>query len=173
MVVFPSKEWMDEYCKALNQNKEFEQAGKGWGVEWNGDFIFQVEGIPIDKIDMEAAKKGLPKNVVASIQEQMEKYVVGGTGLGYTKLKDGKCLGAGLLKDLKEMEAGFIMSGPYENWKKLTKGELDAVRGVLSGRFKLQGDMSKIMRYMRASTIMTKTAATLKSEYLDEMFPKK
>jgi len=49
MVLFPSKEWLEEYCKMLNQSKEYKEAGKGWGVGWNGDFIFQIENIPIDK----------------------------------------------------------------------------------------------------------------------------
>ncbi|KPV63970.1 MAG: SCP-2 sterol transfer family protein [Candidatus Bathyarchaeota archaeon BA2] len=174
VVPFPSMEWMKEYCKALNASKELEEAGKGWGVGWNGDFIFQVEGIPIDNIDVEAVMKAMSKDLAISLAEQMGQVSQqGGTAYAHAKLKDGKCEGVGLLKSVDEVEVGFIMSGPYENWKKIVKGQLDPVRGLLSGQFKLKGDMSKIMKYVKGATIMARISATVKAEFFDEKFPKK
>ena len=142
-VLYPSKEWLEEYRKRLTQSKEYKEAGKGWGVGWNGDFIFQIESIPIDKISIE--------DLPADLAKELEEYTINGTSYSYIQLKDGKCKGARPLKDPKEVKVGFIMKGPYENWKKLTKGEIDVTRALLTRKFRLEGDMAKVMRYTRAS----------------------
>jgi len=41
----------------LNGSEDLAKAGKGWGVDWNGDFIFQIEDLPLEK--MEKAIKNL------------------------------------------------------------------------------------------------------------------
>lgn len=165
MVLYPSKEWLEEYCKMLNQSKEYKEAGKGWGVGWNGDFIFQIENIPIDKISVE--------DLPADLAKELKEYVINGTSYSYVQLKDGECKGVGLLKDPKEVEVGFIQKGPYENWKKLTKGELDPTRALLARKFKLEGDMAKVMRYARAANLMTKISSSIKTEFIDEVYAKK
>jgi putative sterol carrier protein len=165
MVLYPSKEWLEEYRKMLNQSKEYKEAGKGWGVGWNGDFIFQIENIPIDKISTE--------DLTADQAKELKEYIINGTSYSHIQLKDGECKGARPLKDPKEVEAGFIMKGPYENWKKLTKGELDATRALLARKFKLEGNMAKVMQYTRAANIMTNISSSVKTEFIDEAYAKK
>ncbi len=165
MVFYPSKEWLEEYCRMLNQSKEYKEAGKGWGVGWNGDFIFQIENIPIDKISVE--------NLPANLAKELKEYLINGTSYSFIQLKDGECKGVRPLKDPKEVEAGFIMKGPYENWKKLTKGEIDATRALLTRQFKLEGNMAKVMQYTRAATTMTKISSSIKTEFIDEVYAKK
>jgi putative sterol carrier protein len=165
MVLYPSKEWLEEYRKMLNQSKEYKEAGKGWGVGWNGDFIFQIENIPIDKISTE--------DLTADQAKELKEYIINGTSYSLIQLKDGECKGARPLKDPKEVEAGFIMKGPYENWKKLTKGELDATRALLARKFKLEGNMAKVMQYTRAANIMTNISSSVKTEFIDEAYAKK
>jgi len=149
----------------LNQSRDYKEAGKGWGVGWNGDFIFQIENIPVEKIAFES----MPPDVAKELKE----YIVNGTVYSYIRLKDGECLEARPIKDPKEVEVGFIQKGPYENWKKITRGELDPTKALLTGKFKLQGDMAKVMRYSRAANIMAKIAANIKTEFPDEIYPKK
>jgi putative sterol carrier protein len=165
MVLFLTRAWLEEYRKRLNENKEYKEAGKGWGVGWNGDFIFQIENIPIDKISL----KDLPADTAKELQE----YVIKGTVYSYIRLKDGECLEARPIKDPKEVQVGFIQKGPYENWKKMTRGELDPTRALLARQFTLQGDMAKVMRYARAASLMAKTSATIKTEFPDEVYAKK
>ncbi|MGQ9624177.1 MAG: SCP2 sterol-binding domain-containing protein [Candidatus Bathycorpusculaceae bacterium] len=164
MVLYLTKEWLEEYCKMLNQNKEYREAGKGWGIGWNGDFVFQIENIPVDKVAFEK----LPSDVAEGLRE----YVINGTAYSYLRLKDGECLEARPIKDPKEVQAGFVQKGPYENWKKITRGELDPTRALLTGKFKLEGDMAKVMRYSRAANLMAKIAASIKTEFPDEVYPK-
>jgi putative sterol carrier protein len=165
MVLYPSKEWLEEYRKMLNQSREYKEAGKGWGVGWNGDFIFQIENIPIDKISVE--------DLTADQAKELKEYIINGTSYSLIQLKDGECKGARPLKDPKEVEVGFIMKGPYENWKKLTKGELDATRALLTRKFKLEGNMAKVMQYTRAANIMTNISSSIKTEFIDEVYAKK
>jgi putative sterol carrier protein len=165
MVLYLTRAWMDEYRKRLNENKEYKEAGKGWGVGWNGDFIFQMENVPIDKISL--------KDLPADMAKELKEYVIKGTVYSYLRLKDGECLEARPIKDPKEVQVGFIQKGPYENWKKLTRGELDPTRALLARQFTLQGDMAKVMRYARAANLMAKTSATIKTEFPDEVYPKK
>ncbi|MGQ9461053.1 MAG: SCP2 sterol-binding domain-containing protein [Candidatus Bathyarchaeaceae archaeon] len=165
MVLYPSKKWLEEYRKALNQSKEYKEAGKGWGVGWNGDFIFQIENIPVDKISI--------KDLPADAAKELKEYIINGTSYSYIQLKDGECLGARPLKDPKEVQVGFIMKGPYENWKKLTKGQLDPTRALLARQFTLVGDMAKVMRYTRAANLMTKISSSIKTEFIDEVYAKK
>ena len=166
MVAFPTTDWLDEYVKRLNESKELAESGKGWGVGWNGDFIFQLDDLPVEKIDK------LPEGDLKEYMKGLtEKYVTGKTTYTYIQLKDGKCLGARVVKDPSEVQAGFKLSGPYECWKKLAKAETDATKLVLTGKMKLQGDMSKIMRYIKAAQIMGKIASEVPTEFIDEMVP--
>jgi len=162
MVLYLTKAWLEEYRKALNQSKEYKESGKGWGVGWNGDFIFQIENVPIDKMD-------LPKDVAKELKE----YIVKGTSYSYIQLKDGECLGARPIKDPKEVQVGFVMKGPYENWKKLTRAEMDPTRALLARKFTLEGDMAKVMRYAKSANLMTKISASIKTEFPDEVYAKK
>ena len=165
MVFYPSREWLEEYCRMLNRSREYKEAGKGWGVGWNGDFIFQIENIPMDRISVE--------NLPANLAEELKEYVINGTSYSYIQLEDGECKGVRPLKDPKEVEAGFIMKGPYENWKKLTKGEIDATRALLTRQFKLEGNMAKVMQYTRAASTMTNISSSIKTEFIDEVCAKK
>jgi putative sterol carrier protein len=165
MVMFLTKGWADEYLKMVNQNKEYKDSAKGWGVGFNGDFIFQIDKIPLDKIPV----KSLP----AGIAKEIKDYVVNGTLLLVLKLKDGACTGAYNIKDPKEVKVGFVMKGPYENWKKLARAEVDPIRALLARQFNLDGDMAMVMKYAKAAQLLAKTAAATKTEFPDEIQAKK
>jgi putative sterol carrier protein len=128
--MFLTKAWLEEYHKMLNQNKEYKDAGKGWGVGWNGDFIFQIENIPVDKIPL----KELPADVVRDFKE----FIVKGTIYMYIQLKDGECRDARPVKDPKAVQVGFVYKGGYENWKKMVRGEVDPIRALLARQFMLE-----------------------------------
>ncbi|MHA1752589.1 MAG: SCP2 sterol-binding domain-containing protein [Candidatus Helarchaeota archaeon] len=67
----------------------------------------------------------------------------------YVDLWHGKCRGTAIVGSDKEAE--FIMSGSYSNWVKVAKKELDPIQGLMTGKFKLEGDMAKIMRATKAA----------------------
>jgi putative sterol carrier protein len=164
MVAFPTPEWLDEYKKKLNESKDMEQAGKGWGVGWNGDFIFQIEELPIEKLDQLKDEKLKKK-----MKDLMAEYADGTTVYTFIGLKDGKCTDARVIKSPDEVEVGFKLIGSFENWKKLAKAETDATKLVLTRKMKLEGKMTMVMKYIKATQIMGRTASEVQTEFVDEM----
>ena len=51
-----------------------------------------------------------------------------------------------MLKPGETKQTAFIYEGPYGNWKKLINKELDPIQSLLTGKFKLKGDMLKVLR---------------------------
>lgn len=46
---FPSEEWLDEYRRNLNANERYDEASSGWGVEFDGDFLFHIRNLPLEE----------------------------------------------------------------------------------------------------------------------------
>ncbi|MHA1276006.1 MAG: SCP2 sterol-binding domain-containing protein [Candidatus Helarchaeota archaeon] len=69
-------------------------------------------------------------------------------------LHDGQCRGTAVIKPDEEKDAAFIMSGPYANWKLVAEKKLDPIQGLMTGKFKLKGDMAMVMRYTKAAVEM-------------------
>lgn len=111
----------DEWGKGFCQELNKSEAYKKAAETWEGDFVFIME--PDDTLD-----------------EEKRLYV---------DLWHGDCRGARTCGPDKE--AAFIMSGPYANWVKVAKKELDPIQGLMTGKFKLDGDMAKIMRATKAA----------------------
>lgn len=74
----------------------------------------------------------------------------------YMDLWHGKCRKAYEVKD-ESLEPEFVMSGPYANWKLVAEKKLDPIQGLMTGKFKLKGDMAKIMRATKAAVEMVNT----------------
>ena len=106
---------------------------------WEGDFVFQVDA------DGE------------SIKEPLRFYL---------DLWHGKCREARMAEP--EDEAEFIYAGPLKNWKLLFEGKIDPIKGIMSRKFKLTGDMGKIMRYTKAAAELVSTANQVPTRYADD-----
>jgi putative sterol carrier protein len=83
----------------------------------------------------------------------------------YVDLWHGKCRSVALLKPGEDKKAAFIYSGPYSNWKKLINKQIDPIQGLLIGKFKLQGDMAKVLRAVRAAKELVETASKVPTEF--------
>ena len=73
----------------------------------------------------------------------------------YWDLWHGKCRQAGLADAAKTAE--FIITGHYDEWVKVAKKELDPIQGMMVGKLKLEGDMTKIMRATKAAVELVNT----------------
>lgn len=131
-------EWIDEYQKQLNESDDYSRAGEGWGIGFNGDFIFEIQ--PDSTYD------GDPVNLLVGV-------------------KDGECHTAYVTDDPDGEDWGFAFRGEYSNWKKLIEGELDPVEGMMDGTFDLDGDMQKVLQYSEAAVVMTESAAEIDTEF--------
>jgi putative sterol carrier protein len=136
MLKFPTQEWLEAYIKELNQSKEYEEAAK----DWEGDFLFVI--IP---------------DGTGNLQEEVTLYM---------DLWHGKCREAYVLKPGETKETAFVFSGPYKNWQKVLRKELDPIQGLMQGKFKLKGDMAKVMRYVRAAQALVNAIMKVPTEFL-------
>lgn len=67
-------------------------------------------------------------------------------------------------KPLKEGEtpaAEFVFSGIYDNWVMVLKKELDPIQGLMAGKFKLVGNMAKVMRATKAAQELVNSTTTI------------
>lgn len=163
-MIFPSKEWPESYAKAINDSKEYEAAAKGWGVDYNGAFIFQMDEVPVENVDQmpEGDKK-------KAVKEFFNEYLKGKTLYVFMGLKDGKCTGVKFVKDPSEVEAGFALSAKYEVWKELLSGKSDPMKAIMQGKMKLSGKMVIVMKYTKGASILGQLTASVPAEFFDEI----
>ncbi|HMF30986.1 MAG TPA: SCP2 sterol-binding domain-containing protein [Candidatus Lokiarchaeia archaeon] len=136
MTLFATKEWTDEYCNALNENPAYEDAAK----TWEGDFVFVV--------------------LADEISDQDAFF--------WVDLWHGKARDWAVLESADEKpDAVFVFSGPYKNFKALVgTPKLDPIQGLMTGKFKLKGDMAKVMRAVKAAQELVNQIVSLGTEFL-------
>lgn len=139
-VLYPSQEWCDEWKKAMNNTKAVQETGKNWGVGFNGNWVFELQ-----------PGGGLEKTM----------YV-------YLEAEAGECKDARVINGPSEVESGFFVTGSYADYKEVVKGEKDFIEGVVKGVFKLNGDMTKIMRYAKFIRAVANSISTFEARYLGE-----
>jgi putative sterol carrier protein len=106
---------------------------------WEGDFVFQIDA------DGEAIKE---------------------TVRFYIDLWHGKCRSARMAGPNDKAE--FVYAGPLKNWKLLFDGKIDPIKGIMARKFKLDGDMGKVMRYTKAALELVATTREIPTKFLDE-----
>jgi putative sterol carrier protein len=140
MTLYPSQEWCDEWKDAINRDESVAESGKKWGVDFNGNWLFEV-----------TPGGGLEETV----------YV-------YMEAAAGKCSDARMIEDTSTVDPGFFVTGSYEAFKPVVKGEQDFLAAVVKGSFKLKGDMTKIMRNAKFVRAVSNSISSFESEYLGE-----
>jgi putative sterol carrier protein len=84
----------------------------------------------------------------------------------YLDLYHGKCRDAKFsLSEADLPVPEYKYSGPFSNWRRLMNKEIDPIQGLLTGKFKLQGSMMKIMRFTKAAKEMVSTTAMVQTEF--------
>jgi putative sterol carrier protein len=131
-------EWIAEYKDKLNESEEYSEAGQGWGLGFNGDFLFHIQ--PDEMYD----------------DDPVYLYIV---------VEDGSCHDAYVTEDPDGEDWGFAFRGEAANWKKLMEKEVDPVEGMMDGTFELDGDMQKVMQYSQAAVVMTELASDIDTEF--------
>jgi putative sterol carrier protein len=135
MSLFPSKEWVDSFIEKLNVSQEFAEAGENW----EGDITFVVE-----------KDENFPR----------ESCV-------YLDLFKGKCRKYEYIENCDDStmpKSEFKYAGPYKNWVKLINKEIDPIQGIITGKFKLNGPIMKMITYRKAAKEIVNIAATIESD---------
>ncbi|MGB9814442.1 MAG: SCP2 sterol-binding domain-containing protein [Thermoplasmata archaeon] len=135
--LFPSEEWVKEYCKRLSESPDYNKSGKGW----KDPILFRI-------IDVESLSK----------KPQFDSFIL--------HLKDGKCESCEIVKDPSK-GAPFKLSATYANWKKIIDGKINPTQAMLTGQMKVEGNMALLLRYASAAIAMVKVAQSIPTEYLE------
>lgn len=131
-------EWIEAWRDELNASEAYAEAGEGWGIGFNGDFLFEIR--PDDTYDGEPIAL-------------------------FVGLEDGECTEAYRTDDAEGEDWGFAFRGDYSDWKSLVHGEVGAVEGMMDGQFDLDGDMQKVLQYSDAAVVMTDNAAAVETAF--------
>lgn len=166
-LLFPSQAWFAEYGEHIDNDEEYDEISEGWGVGFNGHFVFEMTEMPIDEMDRDAMPEYL--------QEELDQYVTetedrGYVGQAFCGLEDGDCTGAYLIESTDQVDNGFLLSATTEKWKALLRQEMGVIDGMMGGDFELNGDMQKVLQYSDAAVRLTDLAAEIDAEFADEKF---
>lgn len=80
---------------------------------------------------------------------------------GVLDLHDGRCRGAVATDRHGFEQAPFRLSASYRRWDRLLHGRLDAMRCILLGEARLEGDRLTALRYLPAAKAMMDAMATV------------
>lgn len=87
----------------------------------------------------------------------------------YVKSSGGGLAEVAELKSVDEREAEFVVTGPYSIWKGIIKGEVDSMQAVMKGQLKLKGNMSKLLKNIKAQNALMNAMGKLETQFVDEV----
>ncbi|MFX1494687.1 MAG: SCP2 sterol-binding domain-containing protein [Promethearchaeota archaeon] len=133
-----------EFCKTINNSSEYNQAAKGWGVDFEGSLMWLM-------------------GASGEIKDDIRIYL---------DLKDGKCLGIKLLAPDENPPRNpiLVLRAPLNIWKEMRIRRINPNQFIMSGRLKIEGNISIIMRYSKAATELGKLAG--RQTFLKKLFTK-
>lgn len=137
-VRFPTEDWIRAWRRELNDNDAYAAAADGWGVGFDGDFVFEVR--PDRRYD-------------------------GDPVVYHVELEDGECLGARAVDGVAASDYGFALRADYTDWVRVIHGELDAMAVATGGAFDVEGSKLKVMQYADAAAAMLDTATLVDTEF--------
>ncbi len=76
-------------------------------------------------------------------------------------LADGGCRAATFYADGRTVRSEFVYEGSAENWARLMRHEVDPVKAIMDGTFKVKGNLAKLMRFTRAAKELVETASNV------------
>lgn len=132
MVKFPSKEWAEEFCRALNESADYRSAA----ARWEGDVIFSVINTP--------------SQLGVSEKFAMKLY-----------LKHGQCHGVEVYasESISQADAPYILEADYRTWLDVISGKLQPLPAMVLGKIKVKkGSLATLAQYASAALAMIEVA---------------
>ncbi|MDQ6741485.1 MAG: SCP2 sterol-binding domain-containing protein [Candidatus Dormibacteraeota bacterium] len=133
-----SNEWAQQFKEEINRSPVYRQAAKGW--KWTVGLVVEAE-----------PDRGFAES----------RGVV-------LDLFDGEARDIRVGSADNARACDFVITAPYSRWKQVATKELDATRGMLTGKLKLKGDLPTIVRYTKASQEMTECTTRVPVRWPDE-----
>ncbi len=131
----------DEWWQAFHDVINASKAYEDAAKTWEGDFHFIVE----------------PSG---SVKEPIYMYI---------DLWHGKSRKAFIAKDATEMKPEFVITASVNVWKKVIEKKLDPIQGLVTRQLKLQGNIGKIMRAVKAAQELVNCTTRVATEFPEEL----
>ncbi len=133
----PIKFPSDEWAKAFMAEINKSEAYAEAAETWEGDFYFIV------------TPEGALKEPV---------YL-------YFDLWHGNCRDGFLVTDPAVKKPAFVITATLGQWRKVIEKKLDPMQGLMTRQLKLQGDMVKIMKAVKAAQELVNCATKVPTEF--------
>ncbi len=135
MAIFGTLEWAKQFMEAINNSKAYEEAAK----TWEGDFYFIIES-------------------GGSIKEPIYQYI---------DLWHGKCRKVDIVSEAEKdkYKPEFLLSASVATWRKVAEKKVDPIQAIVTRQLKLQGNMGKVMRAVKAAQELVNCVTQVKTEY--------
>lgn len=130
----------DEWIKAYMEEVNKSEAYEKSALDWEGDFYW-----------------------VSTPDKFLDDVMI-----YYIDLWHGKCRHACLVTDESQFSPAFRMETSDANWKAIVDRELDPIKGMMTRKIKLKGNMAKIMRYVKAAQELVNCATLVPTEFPPE-----
>jgi len=127
----------DEWIKQLSRQLNESESYERSAKDWEGDFVFIVE--------------------------PDEAY--GETAYLFLGLYHGKSPEAFLQDGPDDRETEFRISAPFSTWRRVIEGKLDPIQGMMMRKLRLNGNLTKIMRYPRAAKEIVSCCALVPTDW--------
>lgn len=138
MATFPSDDWLRSYKDAINASETYRRLAS----EWEGDVTYVVEAEP-------------DSGVIDEVW-------------GWVDLWHGTCRDAKVVTPQEGGKARYVIRAPYSRWKEVLLGRLDPIKGMMSGKLKLSGDLPEISRQREAASELVRIACDIPTTFPDE-----
>lgn len=66
---FPSREWLESYREQLRTDETYADASEGWGVDFDGDFLFVLTRLPLEETTLAELPDDLTDDLADRIEE--------------------------------------------------------------------------------------------------------
>jgi len=100
--LYPSQAWCDEWKKAINANSAIKEAGKNWGVGFNGNLVFEIQ-----------PKGGL----------ETTTHV-------FMAVEAGECMECRIIEDPSTVDYGVYVKGNYSDFKEVVRVTKTSLPGL-------------------------------------------
>lgn len=103
-------------------------------------------------------------NAAKTWEGDITLVIEGGPGI-YVDLWHGKCRASEYLADPHVKSPEFTITADMEKWKKVLAGKLDPVQGMVTRQIKLDGNLVKIMKNVKAAQELVRCATRVDTVY--------
>jgi putative sterol carrier protein len=138
-LAFPSVEWVSAYGTAINASSGYRAAS----LEWTHGPVALV------------------------VNRQPEIGMADPVGI-WLDLDRGVCRAAKVVSQGEADQAPFVISGDYENWKRVIRKQLGPIAGIMQRKLSLKGSLPIVVRFVKSAEQLVEAATTVPTRFLDE-----